>query len=314
MAKQRPTVLVVDDIPTNIELLSGILHEAYQVKAAINGDRALKLARAETPPDLILLDVMMPGMSGYEVCKQLKADPATRQIPVIFVTAKTEMNDELQGLALGAVDYITKPFNPVIVEARVRTQLALATQQRELQSQNRALKERLAGGFLTYSEAELKGMVASGEGVQLEFKSTLRWNLATDKADRKIENQCLKTIAAFLNSDGGVLLVGVDDEGRALGLARDQFATEDKLLLHWNNLLKAHLGVEFMHLVRSAVQDIDGQRALVVQSLRSTRPVFFRRENEESYFVRTGNGTQALKPSEVLAYIEQRLPRAERTT
>lgn len=103
-------------------------------------------------------------------------------------------------------------------------------------------------------------------------------------------------------------MIGVDDSGKALGLAHDQFATEDKMLLHWNSLLKAHLGVEFLHLIKSEVRDLGGQRLMLVQCRRSTRPVFFKRENDESFFVRTGNGTQGLKPSEVLAYIEQRLP------
>lgn len=306
MSERRPTVLVVDDTPANIELLGGILRDHYRVKAAVDGERALKLASTGSPPDLVLLDVMMPGMNGYEVCERLKANPATAQIPVIFVTARAETEDEVRGLALGAVDYVTKPYDPVVVKARVATHLALHSRHRELEDQNRLLRENLAGGFLAYTERDLERLAASGEGMQLEFKSTLRWNLAAGRVDRKIENQCLKTVASFLNTSGGVLLVGVDDAGHALGLASDQFATEDKLLLHWNALLKAHLGVEFLHLVRSEVVGLGGQRVLLVQCLAASRPVFFRRENEESFFVRTGNGTQGLKPSEVIAYIEQR--------
>ncbi len=307
MVEKEPTILVVDDTPANIELLSGILRESYKVKAATNGERALKLALSDLPPDLILLDVMMPEMSGYEVCQRLKADPASAHIPVIFVTAKSEAEDELRGLALGAVDYITKPFNPVVVKARVATHLALEARQQDLKAQNRALRESLSGGFVEYSDADLRQMTGSVEGSRLEFKSTLRWNLATDKADRKIENQCLKTVASFLNADGGVLLVGVDDAGNLLGLDRDQFSNEDKMLLHWNSLLKAHIGVEFLHLVNSEVRTLDQRAVLVVQCLRASKPVFFSRDNEESFVVRTGNGTQGLKPSEVLAYIEQRL-------
>ena len=221
MVEREPTILVVDDTPANIDLLSAILRESYKVKAATNGPRALKLALSDLPPDLILLDVMMPEMSGYEVCQRLKADPASAHIPVIFVTAKSEAEDELRGLALGAVDYITKPFNPVVVKARVATHLALEARRQDLKAQNRALRESLAGGFIEYSDADLRQMTGSSEGSRLEFKSTLRWNLATDRADRKIENQCLKTVASFLNTDGGVLLVGVDDGGNLLGLERD---------------------------------------------------------------------------------------------
>jgi putative two-component system response regulator len=120
---EKPTVLVVDDIPDNLSLLGTILKDDYKVKVANNGEKALRIARSETPPDLILLDIMMPGMDGYEVCRQLKSDAATRDIPVIFLTARTGMEDEKHGLELGAVDYITKPISPPIVMARVKTTL-----------------------------------------------------------------------------------------------------------------------------------------------------------------------------------------------
>ena len=306
MSDVQHIVLVVDDTPTNIHLLNGMLREHYKVKAATNGNKALQIARTEPRPDIILLDVMMPGIDGYEVCRQLKADPITAAIPVIFITAKNEVEDEQQGLALGAVDYIKKPFNPAIVESRVQTHLALYNESRKLSVENEQLKERIKGDFRDYSETELSNLVQLGENDQVEFKSTLRWNLHTDKADKKIENACLKTIAAFLNSDGGVLLVGVSDDGSVLGLDKDQFANEDKLLLHWNSLLKAHLGVEFMQLIRSQVNTFSNKRIITAQCLRAPQPVFFRRENEETFFVRTGNGTYQLKPSEVLAYLDQR--------
>lgn len=127
------TVLIVDDNSDNLDVLSGVLRPFYKVKAAINGELALKVASAKKKPDIILLDIMMPGMDGYEVCRQLKKDPTTAQIPVIFVTAKTETKDEQTGFELGAVDYITKPISVPIVLARVRAQLALYNQQRELE-------------------------------------------------------------------------------------------------------------------------------------------------------------------------------------
>jgi len=121
----RPTVLVVDDTPANVTLMSGLLQQDYTVKAAINGEKALKIAFGEQPPDLILLDIMMPEMDGYEVCRQLKANPATAQIPVIFLTAKSDSEDEALGLAMGAVDYITKPVSPAIAMARIGTHMSL---------------------------------------------------------------------------------------------------------------------------------------------------------------------------------------------
>ncbi len=123
--QEVPTILVVDDTPANLSLMTGLLRDAYKVKAAIDGEKALRIAQARPAPDLILLDIMMPGMDGYEVCRRLKADPATRDIPVIFLTAKTGVEDEKMGLDLGAVDYITKPVSPPIVMARVRNHLIL---------------------------------------------------------------------------------------------------------------------------------------------------------------------------------------------
>lgn len=137
----QATILVVDDTPNNIAVLTEILRGDYRILAAINGEQALKIASGNPPPDLILLDVMMPGMSGHEVCQRLKADSITRKIPVIFVTAMNQVEDETQGFALGAVDYITKPVSPPIVKARVKTHLALYDQNRELE---RMVRERTA--------------------------------------------------------------------------------------------------------------------------------------------------------------------------
>ncbi|GAA0358238.1 two-component system response regulator [Bowmanella denitrificans] len=130
----KATILVVDDTPQNIDVLTGILRSDYRVKAALNGALALKVASAEPRPDLILLDVMMPDMDGYEVCRQLKSRIETQAIPVIFVTAKSEEQDEALGFSLGAVDYISKPVNPLLVLARVKSQLALYNQARHLEN------------------------------------------------------------------------------------------------------------------------------------------------------------------------------------
>lgn len=134
-----PTILVVDDAPANIDVLSGVLCASYRVKAALDGEKALSIAQCEPVPDMILLDVMMPVMDGYEVLRRLRRDPRTASIPVIFVTALSDEGDEYKGLELGAVDYITKPISPSIVRARVRTHLALRQQNQELE---RKVQER----------------------------------------------------------------------------------------------------------------------------------------------------------------------------
>ena len=123
--KPIATVLVVDDTPDNLTLMGSLLRDHYHVKVANNGEKALKIAQSESAPDLILLDIMMPGLDGHEVCRQLKARPSTQHIPVIFLTARSNPDDERMGLAMGAVDYITKPISPPILLARVHTHLAL---------------------------------------------------------------------------------------------------------------------------------------------------------------------------------------------
>jgi sigma-B regulation protein RsbU (phosphoserine phosphatase) len=137
-ADQKKTVLLVDDAPANIQIVNSILKDIYKIRIATNGAKALELAKVTPPPDLILLDVMMPGMDGYEVCTRLKLDPETREIPVIFLTGQTEVADETRGFDVGAVDYIHKPFSPAVVKARVQTHLVL-----------RGIREQLALQLLT---------------------------------------------------------------------------------------------------------------------------------------------------------------------
>ncbi|MCP4110154.1 MAG: response regulator [Desulfobacteraceae bacterium] len=128
----KPDILIVDDEPENIRILATLLKEKYSPIAAINGLKALELVNKGNRPDLILLDVMMPEMDGYEVCNRLKSDKNTRNIPVIFITAKSEPEDEIRGLESGAVDYIRKPFDPEVVEARIHLHLLLKQQRDNL--------------------------------------------------------------------------------------------------------------------------------------------------------------------------------------
>jgi putative two-component system response regulator len=139
--KDKPTILIVDDTPDNIMLLSRLLKDKYNTKVANNGSLALQIAQATPGLDLILLDVMMPGLDGYETCRQLKANPVTADIPVIFLTAKNQVEDEAMGLSLGAVDYIAKPISPPILFARVATQLTLLDARRQLQAHNDNLEK-----------------------------------------------------------------------------------------------------------------------------------------------------------------------------
>ena len=121
---QKPAVLVVDDAPDNVTLLNEILKNDYRIRVATNGERALEAAR-HSPPDIILMDVMMPVMNGYEACARLKQDELLKDIPVLFLTARSDERDEQKGFALGAADYIIRPVSPPILRARMMTHLAL---------------------------------------------------------------------------------------------------------------------------------------------------------------------------------------------
>lgn len=193
-ASDRDSILVVDDIPANIEVLSGILRGGYRVRAATNGLRALEIAAGDSPPDLILLDVMMPDMDGLTVCRRLKADLRTRHIPVIFVTAMSEIDDEAQGFEAGCVDYVTKPVSPSIVLARVRTQLSLANQNRALERQVR-IRTR-------------------------ELEDT-----------RRAVIRCLGKASEFKDDNTGLHVVRMSQYSRALGLAVGMNETDADLLM-----------------------------------------------------------------------------------
>ena len=152
MDKHAAHILIVDDTPTNIEILLAMLEGEYALSFATSGPKALELLAKGVKPDLILLDVMMPGMDGYEVCVALKADPSTRDIPVIFITAKTDPVSEGQALEVGGVDYITKPVNRLVVLARVRLHLELERRTREL-AQSLAESQRLQKQLLVLTQA-----------------------------------------------------------------------------------------------------------------------------------------------------------------
>lgn len=142
-ATEQPLVLVVDDTPENLQLMHGLLRDHYRVRLANSGEVSLDLARKMPQPDLILLDIMMPGIDGYEVCRRLKADPQTKAIPVIFLTARDQASDQQLGFACGCVDYITKPISPPLAMARVRTHISLKRTNDQLTAINHNLQQEL---------------------------------------------------------------------------------------------------------------------------------------------------------------------------
>jgi len=153
-----PRILIVDDAPENLNILGELLSSEYRISVALNGKDALRIASADDPPDLILLDIMMPGLDGYQVCRRLKEQQKTCHIPVIFVTAMSEHENEERGLTLGAVDYINKPFSPSIIMARVKTHISLYNQTRLLEN---LVRERTVELEKAKEEAEAANMAKS---------------------------------------------------------------------------------------------------------------------------------------------------------
>jgi putative two-component system response regulator len=173
----RKTVLVIDDAAENLTLINGLLKDSYEVKVANNGERGLALARNR--PDLILLDVMMSGVDGWEVCRRLKLQPETRDVPVIFLTGRVDADDERMGLELGAADYVTKPINPPVLRARVNTQMTL--------------KE--SADLLRYQNLNLEGMVAkrTQEVLQIQDASLLALAALAETRDNETGNHIRRT-------------------------------------------------------------------------------------------------------------------------
>ncbi len=169
----QPRLLIVDDTSANIDVLVQGLRDEFKLNIALNGETALRSAR-ENPPDLILLDIMMPGMDGYEVCQKLKENEATKDIPVIFVTALGEVEDETKGFETGAVDYVHKPISIPIVKARVKTHLALRQARQTLEKQNQELIEaaRLREDVERMSRHDLKQPLTSIIGMPQLVKLT----------------------------------------------------------------------------------------------------------------------------------------------
>ncbi|UCE32990.1 MAG: response regulator [Burkholderiales bacterium] len=258
-ARDRATVLIVDDTPANVQLLGEVLGGIYRTKAATSGERALKLAMSDDPPDLVLLDVMMPGMSGYEVCERLKAEPRSADIPVIFVTAMGEVDDETRGLALGAVDYITKPISPPIVLARVAAHLTLARQRRalasavaqleaqaaELAEWNRSLESRVAEGV-----AEVERLAR----LRRFFSPGVADLILSGAADDPLKTRRREIVVAFLDLRGFTAFAEVSDPEDVMRVLGDYHAAMGELILEHGGTLERFAGDGMMIFFNDPVQ------------------------------------------------------------
>ncbi len=245
--REKPTILIVDDTPTNVALLSDILRPDYRVKVAVDGEKALRLVASGSPPDLILLDVMMPGMDGYEVCARLKSNPATRSIPVIFVTSMGEVEDETKGLELGGVDYIAKPISAPIVRARVRAHILLRQHEQEMERMitrleaqagelaewNRTLEQRVAEGVARVERLERLKRFLSPSVFDM---------LLSGSAEDPLKSHRREIVTVFVDLRGFTAFTETSDPEDVMVVIREYHAALGKLVVQFGGTLERFAG------------------------------------------------------------------------
>ena len=249
-AGEKHTVLIVDDAPTNIQALANLLKEEYRILVASSGEKALRIARGDSPPDLILLDVQMPGMDGYEVCRHLKSESPANRIPVIFVTAKSGAENEELGFNLGAVDYISKPFHSAVVRARVRNQMNLKIRTDMLEELS--LVDGLTGIFNRryfdeHFEEEKKRALRNGQPFSMIMMDIDNFKAYNDNYGHGAGDECLQHVARalkdalprsgdFVARYGGeefvALLPGTESEGAMTAAEKLRIAVESLEIPH----------------------------------------------------------------------------------
>lgn len=273
---EPPAILIVDDTPANVRLLEAVLGTAYRTRSASSGEQALRMAASDEPPDLILLDVMMPVMSGHEVCERLKANPRTARIPVIFVSAMGEVDDVTRGLALGAVDYIAKPISAPIVLARVRTQLTLARQQRELEGAVAQLERQAAE--LAQWNSQLESRVAAGVA-ELERMGRLRRFFSPGVADLILSGSAddpLKTrrreiVVVFLDLRGFTAFAETSDPEDVMRVLGDYHAAMGELVMAHGGTLERFAGDGMMIFFNDPVAIAEPARTAVDMAVAMQR-------------------------------------------
>jgi serine phosphatase RsbU (regulator of sigma subunit) len=253
----KKTVLLVDDAPSNIQVVNSILKDLYKIRIATNGPKALELVKVAPPPDLILLDVLMPGMDGYEVCTRLKADPETKDIPVIFLTGQTETQDETRGFEVGAVDYIHKPFSPAVVKARVQTHLVLRGIREQLAQQLLAIQKELETARLI-QQSILPESVPQIDGLDIAARYVPMTSVAGDFYDFiVVDNKHVGILVADVSGHGMPAALIASMLKIALAAQADHAADPAKVL---DGLNKALCGKFQHHYVTAAYVFLDMEK------------------------------------------------------
>lgn len=280
-------ILWADDQQEVVKTLAAeVLSAEWQVDFVADGSEALD-ALSSSAYDVVLLDLNMPPdrWGGLWLLEQVKVLNLPVP-PVLVVSAEGTQLETIEALRLGATDYVLK--ERVQLELADRIKASVASRDRELGEQIRA-----------------------GESERIEFKSTLRMNLHSGKVDPSMELACLKTVAGFLNGDGGTLFIGVADDGTILGLDPDKFPNEDRFQLHFWNLFRESIGSEFLGCVRGVTIQAEGARVFVVTCTRSPKPAFLKwrapgeNRGTEHFYVRAGPQTELLGTRQAVAYIKE---------
>jgi class 3 adenylate cyclase len=239
-SSEQKLVLIVDDTPTNISVISAVLEDSFRLKVATNGETALVIAQAPDKPDLILLDVEMPGMDGYEVCRRLKSNPSTCEIPTIFLTGRIEAADEQKGFEVGAVDYIHKPFSAPIVLARVKTHLALQNALHTVQAQSAKLAE-----WNAKLEERVNEQVTQLEGLsrlRRFFSPQLAEAILTGGADNPLISHRREVTVVFLDLRNFTPFAETSEPEEVMRVLREFHTEMGKLILQHEGTLERFTG------------------------------------------------------------------------
>lgn len=283
--KEKNILLIDDDLLTHKNFARIFEDTSYVLDFAIDSIEGLEKVK-KRDYDLVFLDIIMPdlnnrqsqtaGIDFLKIIQKLKP-----YLPVIMITVVDMAIPAVEAIKAGAKDYIIKDS---------------ITKDGLIQKTEEVLKG---------DQYPIKKLISRGESLELEFKATMRWNVKKNKADKDIEFSWLKTIAAFMNTDGGTLLIGVMDDGAILGIAADNFQNDDKYLLHFNNLIKQHIGFEFSKFIKCEMIPVEGKKIFLVECEKSKKPVFLKKINDdEEFYIRVGPSSRKLSISKMLDYLE----------
>lgn len=284
---RRDILLIDDDEMTRIEFEQIFKKTPYNLHLAKNSIEGWEFIKTYNI-NLVFLDIVMPNLNnvqspvaGIELLKKIKE--IKPNLPILMITVVDEVKIAVEAMKLGAFDYIVKD-----------------------ELSNQELIQKVEKVFLLEVQ-KIEGLIYTEENEQLEFKSTLRWNLSFNKPDKGVELSWLKTLVAFMNTNGGILIIGVEDDKNILGIEADQFPNEDKYLLHFNNLFKQHIGLELSRLIKFKLITIRSKQVFFIECFPSKEPVFLKKSDEkEEFFIRVGSANRALSMSKMLKYLEDR--------